>query len=324
MKRKIERILFPASIEDCRVPDHPSAERFDHRGGLTGRFPRRDDVFDDDHALAGLDREAATEGHLSILPFGETEGHAEGARDRVADDQPSQRWRDHALRIEPPELPGERRPELVRMRGKLEQTRALHVVRTVEAGRKTEMPFESGSRLPQQRFEPVHRAGEYQSRIARRLSPDILPRMSKLTERIRTDLTAAMKARDAARLSTLRMVQAALKNEQIEKGRELSDEEAEAIVRRGVKQRNDSIDQYRKGGREDLAAKEESELALLQEYLPQTLDAAGTEALLDEIITKTGASSKKDSGKVMKEIMATHRSSVDGKLVQEILARKLA
>lgn len=144
-----------------------------------------------------------------------------------------------------------------------------------------------------------------------------------LTERIRADLTAAMKARDAARLSTLRLAQAALKNEQIEKGHELSDEEAEAVLRRALKQRQDSVEQYRKGSREDLAMKEEAEILVLQEYLPQTLSEAETEAIVEEAIARTGASSKKDMGKVMKDVMAAHRGRVDGKIVQVILGRKL-
>ena len=144
-----------------------------------------------------------------------------------------------------------------------------------------------------------------------------------LTERIRTDLTAAMKARDAARLSTLRLVQSALKNEQIEKGHELSDEEAEAVLRRAVKQRQDSVEQYRKGNREDLAAKEEAEIGVLQEYLPQMLSDAETERIVDEAIATTGATSKKDMGKVMKAIMAVHKGRVDGKVVQTVLGRKL-
>jgi uncharacterized protein YqeY len=144
-----------------------------------------------------------------------------------------------------------------------------------------------------------------------------------LTERIRADLTAAMKAREAARLSTLRLVQAALKNEQIEKGHELSDEEAEAVLRRALKQRQDSVEQYRKGAREDLAAKEEAEIVILQSYLPQLLTEAETEAIVDATIASTGAASKKDMGKVMKEIMAAHKGRVDGKVVQAILGRKL-
>ncbi len=144
-----------------------------------------------------------------------------------------------------------------------------------------------------------------------------------LTERIRADLTAAMKARDAARLSTLRLAQAALKNEQIEKGHELSDEEAEAVLRRALKQRQDSVEQYRKGSREDLALKEEAEILVLQEYLPQTLSEVETEAIVEEAMARTGASSKKDMGKVMKDVMAAHRGRVDGKIVQAILGRKL-
>lgn len=144
-----------------------------------------------------------------------------------------------------------------------------------------------------------------------------------LTERIRADLTESMKARDAARTGTLRMVQAALKNEQIEKGHELSDEEAEAVLRRAVKQRQDSVEQYRNGGREELAAKEESEIVLLQTYLPQMLDDDATEKVVDEAIRHSGVTSKKDAGKVMKEIMAAHKGRVDGKKVQAILGRKL-
>ena len=145
-----------------------------------------------------------------------------------------------------------------------------------------------------------------------------------LTERIRADLTTAMKARDAARLSTIRLVQAALKNEQIEKGHELSDEEAEVVLRRALKQRQDSVEQYRKGAREDLAAKEEAEITILQEYLPQLLSEAETERIVDEAIASTGAASKKDMGKVMKEIMAAHKGRIDGKVVQAILGKKLA
>ncbi|HVR44138.1 MAG TPA: GatB/YqeY domain-containing protein [Thermoanaerobaculia bacterium] len=144
-----------------------------------------------------------------------------------------------------------------------------------------------------------------------------------LTERIRGDLTRSMKARDAARTSTLRMVQAALQNEQIDKGRELSDEEAEAVLRRAVKQRRDSVEQYTRGGRADLAAKEEAEIALLETYLPQMLDQTETERVVDEAIRRSGATSKQDTGRVMKEIMAAHRGRVDGRRVQEILARRL-
>src|ERR1051325_11562366 len=107
--------------------------------------------------------------------------------------------------------------------------------------------------------------------------------MAKLTEQIRADLTEAMKARDAERTSTLRMLQSALKYEQIEKGHELSDEEAMAVIRKGVKQRHDSIEQYTKGNRPELAAKEQSEMDLLKRYLPAELSDEELESGLREI-----------------------------------------
>ena len=147
--------------------------------------------------------------------------------------------------------------------------------------------------------------------------------MTKLTERIRAELTESMKARDAARTSTLRMLQASLKNEQIEKGHELSDEEAEAVIRRAVKQRQDSIEQFTKGGRQDLVDKERAELGMLQVYLPQQMSDIETEKLVQDVIAMVGAESKADVGKVMKEIMASHKGRVDGKKVQAILNRLL-
>lgn len=144
-----------------------------------------------------------------------------------------------------------------------------------------------------------------------------------LTEQIRADLTAAMKAKDAEKTSTLRMLQAALKNEQIEKMHELSDSEAAVVIRRSVKQRQDSIEQYEKAGRQELADKEKRELAVLEGYLPKQMSDEALEALIRGIVAATGATSKKDTGKVMKEIMAKHRDEVDGKKVQEILGRLL-
>ena len=144
-----------------------------------------------------------------------------------------------------------------------------------------------------------------------------------LTEQIRADLTAAMKARDAAKTSTLRMLQAAIKNEQIEKGGELDDGDVMAVVRRAVKQRNDSVEQYEKAGRQDLADKEKAELVILEVYLPKQMSDEELEALVKETIATVGAESKKDMGKVMKEIMASHRDTVDGKKVQAVLGRLL-
>ncbi|MFA6958278.1 MAG: GatB/YqeY domain-containing protein [Thermoanaerobaculia bacterium] len=144
-----------------------------------------------------------------------------------------------------------------------------------------------------------------------------------LTEQVRADMTAAMKAKAAEKLSTLRMLQAALKNEQIEKMHELSDAEAAAVIRRAVKQRQDSIEQYEKAARQELADKEKRELAILETYLPKQMSDEALEALIKGLVASTGATSKKDTGKVMKEIMANHRDEVDGKKVQEILGRLL-
>src|SRR3954454_9915592 len=107
--------------------------------------------------------------------------------------------------------------------------------------------------------------------------------MGELTEKIRAELTAAMKARDAERLSTLRMLQSAFKYEQIQVGHELSDEEAMTVVRKAIKQRQDSIEQYTKGNRADLAAKEASELELLKHYMPPELSDAELESGLRDI-----------------------------------------
>ena len=147
--------------------------------------------------------------------------------------------------------------------------------------------------------------------------------MGKLTETIRADMTQSMKAREAERLSTLRMLQAAVKNEQIERGRELADEEALVLIRKAVKQRLDSIDQYTKGNRSDLADKEKRELEILKTYLPPELSEQELETGLREIVAATGASSKKDLGKVMKEATARFKGRADGKTIQEIVSRLL-
>jgi uncharacterized protein YqeY len=147
--------------------------------------------------------------------------------------------------------------------------------------------------------------------------------MGKLTEQIRADMTEAMKARAAEKLSTIRMLQSALKNEQINAGHELSDEEAMTVIRKAVKQRQDSIEQYTKGHRPELAAKEAAELELLKAYLPPDLTDDEIEAGVREIITATGAASKKDMGKVMKEATARYKGLVDGKKIQELVSRLL-
>jgi hypothetical protein len=147
--------------------------------------------------------------------------------------------------------------------------------------------------------------------------------MSKLTEQIRAELTDAMKARDAEKLSTLRMLQSSFKYAQIEVGHELSDEEALTVIRKAVKQRLDSIEQYTKGNRPELADKERREMDLLKTYMPPELTDAEIESGLREIVASTGAQSKKDMGKVMKEATARYKGRVDGKKIQEIASRLL-
>lgn len=147
--------------------------------------------------------------------------------------------------------------------------------------------------------------------------------MGKLSDQIRADLTESMKARSAERTSVLRMLQSSIKNEQINLQHELSDEEAMSVIRKAVKQRLDSIEQYTKGNRADLAAKEQSELEILKTYLPPELSDDEIESGVREIITSTGAQSKKDMGKVMKEATARYKGRADGKKIQEIVSRLL-
>ena len=147
--------------------------------------------------------------------------------------------------------------------------------------------------------------------------------MGNLTEKIRADLTAAMKAQEKERLSVIRMLQSAMKNEQIHLGHELSDEEAMSVIRKAVKQRQDSIEQYSNAGRTELADKERSEMEILKTYLPAELSEEELEAGLREIVASTGAQSKKDLGKVMKEATARYKGRADGKKIQEIVSRLL-
>jgi uncharacterized protein YqeY len=141
--------------------------------------------------------------------------------------------------------------------------------------------------------------------------------------RIEEDLKAAMKAGDKARVATLRLLLAALKNEKIQAQRELTGEEFEAVLRRAVKQRRDSIEQYARGGRQDLVDTETRELAIIEEYLPKGMTDAEIETALRDIIREKGFTASKDVGLAMKELMAAHRGRVDGKKAQEIARRLL-
>ncbi|MDQ5871953.1 MAG: GatB/YqeY domain-containing protein [Acidobacteriota bacterium] len=140
---------------------------------------------------------------------------------------------------------------------------------------------------------------------------------------IESDLKQALKAGQKRRVATLRLLLAAFQNDRIEKGRELTEEEYEALIRRAVKQRRESIEQYGKGGRDDLAAGEAEELEILEAYLPTGLTEAELESAIAEIIREKGFSTAREAGLVMKELMVLHRGRVDGKRAQEIARRLL-
>ena len=146
-----------------------------------------------------------------------------------------------------------------------------------------------------------------------------------LKDTIIADLTAAMKARDAGRLSTLRLVKANLMNRQIEKGVELTDDEIVKALQSLVKQRRDSIDQYEKAGRPELAAKEAAEIAHIEIYLPQAASAEEVDGAVTAAIAETGATSIKDMGAVMKAAMAKLAGkSADGRAVSEAVRSQLS
>jgi uncharacterized protein len=135
----------------------------------------------------------------------------------------------------------------------------------------------------------------------------------------------AMRNHDAVRLSTLRMLKAALTNREVERGRPLDDSEALQVVASLVKQRKDSIDQFTKGGRKDLADKEALEIGVLEAYLPPAADPAVVERAVVEAIAETGATSPKEMGRVMKAAMARLAGqSVDGKTVSDLVRQKLS
>src|ERR1700754_4178338 len=145
-----------------------------------------------------------------------------------------------------------------------------------------------------------------------------------LGEKIISDLTAAMKAQDAARTSTLRMVKAAMMNRKIEKGSELDDDEVQKLLRSLVKQRRDSIEQYEKAGRQELVDKEQAEITVIEAYLPQAASVAEIESAVAAAITETGATSIKDMGKVMKAVqVALAGKNADGKVVADTVKAKL-
>ena len=145
-----------------------------------------------------------------------------------------------------------------------------------------------------------------------------------LKERIISDLTAAMKAKDAARTSTLRMVKASVMNREIERGGELGDEEMTKALQSLVKQRRDSIEQYEKAGRQELADKERAEIEVIEAYLPQAASREEIERAIDEAISETGATSMREMGAVMKAVQAKLAGrSADGRTISEAVKARL-
>lgn len=145
-----------------------------------------------------------------------------------------------------------------------------------------------------------------------------------LTERITHDIAEAMKAREQARLSALRMVKAALMNGEVSKGRALEEAEAQQVLASLIKQRRDSIEQFRNAGRTDLVDKETAELGVLERYAPPAVSAADLERAVNAAIAETQSASPKDVGRVMKAVMAALAGmTVDGKAVNELVRKKL-
>ena len=148
--------------------------------------------------------------------------------------------------------------------------------------------------------------------------------MSLLNE-VTTAIADAMRKQDAVRLGALRMLKAALMNREVERGRALDDNEAGQVVTALVKQRKDSIEQFTKGGRQDLVEKESAEMRVLESYLPPAADRADIDRAIADAIAETGATSVKDMGRVMKAAMAKLAGqSVDGKTVSELVKQKLS
>jgi hypothetical protein len=145
-----------------------------------------------------------------------------------------------------------------------------------------------------------------------------------LKQQLSDAMKSAMKAKDSLRLTTVRMVLAAVKNREIEQRGELADEEVVGVLSSLVKQRKESVQLYREGGRAELAEKEEAELAILQEFLPAPLAVEEIASLIERAVAETGAAGPRDMGKVMKIVSAETRGRADGKLVSDMVRERLA
>ncbi len=147
-----------------------------------------------------------------------------------------------------------------------------------------------------------------------------------LESTIQADMRSAMKSGNTAETGTLRNLLSKLKDERIKlrPKREMTDEDALRVLMTAAKQRKESIELYRKGGRQDLVDQEEAELSIVQRYLPEQMSEAEVSKIIDEIIAATGAASMKDMGKVMGQAMGRLQGKADGKLVQNLVRQRLA
>lgn len=148
--------------------------------------------------------------------------------------------------------------------------------------------------------------------------------MAGTMEQLQADMKAAMKARESEKLGTIRMLISSLKNAQIDAGGELSEDDIVGVLSTEAKKRREAAQAYREGDRLELAEKEEAELVVVEHYLPKQLSDDEIAALVDEVIAKTGASTKADMGKVMGPIMGKVKGQADGSKVKEIVMSKLA
>ncbi len=154
----------------------------------------------------------------------------------------------------------------------------------------------------------------------------IIPPMG-LSDQIQKDITTAMKARDEARLSTLRMVKSALKNREVEKMAPLDDKESQQVLSTLIKQRKDSVEQFTKGGRQEMADKEAAEIVLIESYLPKAAGEAEIAAGVKAVVAEMGSPTMKDMGTVMKNAMAKFAAQgirVDGRVVSDAVKKELA
>ena len=144
-----------------------------------------------------------------------------------------------------------------------------------------------------------------------------------MIERIKSDLTRAMKSGDKTTVSVLRLLLSAARYAAIEENRDLREDEMAALVQKAIRSRRESIEAFRKGNREDLASREEAEVAVLERYLPSQMEGAELERAVDQILSELGITRKNEMGRAMKEFMARHRGKADGKAVNALMAARL-